>query len=456
MYNDEHNLYHYTYRKDGSETDAHSAPQGEPLQPQSSGPQQPVQEMKPVKKNRIGLKVTALALCCALLGGAVGGGVAWGVSNSSGGTSVNVSGRTVSQVSLKTVDGKTEMSDAEVYAANVNSVVSINVTGTSGYNFFGQPVQSASSGSGFVLTSDGYIVTNYHVVENAETVKVTMSNGDEYDAQYVGGDEDYDIAVIKIEATDLPAVTLGNSENLNVGDHVLAIGNPLGDLTFSMSGGMVSSVNRTINVDGTPFNMIQTDTSINPGNSGGPLLNSYGEVVGIVSAKYSSYGTSGESVEGLGFAIPINDVISMIQDIMTNGYVSNKAYLGATIGTLTSSMAQQYRYDISQGAFVYSVEDGSPAAQAGLQLGDVITAIDGTEIASLDDLTAAKKSYSAGDTSTLTVYRQGETVTLELTWGTAPAETTQTDAQQDTQSSGGQNGGNGYTNPYDLFESFLG
>ena len=456
MYNDEHNLYHYTYRKDGSETDAHSAPQGEPLQPQSNGPQQPVQEMKPVKKNRIGLKVTALALCCALLGGAVGGGVAWGVSNSSGGTSVNVSGRTVSQVSLKTVDGKTEMSDAEVYAANVNSVVSINVTGTSGYNFFGQPVQSASSGSGFVLTSDGYIVTNYHVVENAETVKVTMYNGDEYDAQYVGGDEDYDIAVIKIEATDLPAVTLGNSENLNVGDHVLAIGNPLGDLTFSMSGGMVSSVNRTINVDGTPFNMIQTDTSINPGNSGGPLLNSYGEVVGIVSAKYSSYGTSGESVEGLGFAIPINDVISMIQDIMTNGYVSNKAYLGATIGTLTSSMAQQYRYDISQGAFVYSVEDGSPAAQAGLQLGDVITAIDGTEIASLDDLTAAKKSYSAGDTSTLTVYRQGETVTLELTWGTAPAETTQTDAQQDTQSSGGQNGGNGYTTPYDLFEYFFG
>lgn len=170
-------------------------------------------------------------------------------------------------------------------------------------------------------------------------MKVTLYNGDEYDAQYVGGDEDYDIAVIKIEASGLQAVTLGDSEKLNVGDRVLAIGNPLGDLTFSMSGGMVSSVNRTINVDGTPFNMIQTDTSINPGNSGGPLLNSYGEVVGIVSAKYSSYGSSGESVEGLGFAIPINDVISMIQDIMTNGYVSNKAYLGATIGTLTSGMA---------------------------------------------------------------------------------------------------------------------
>ena len=454
MYNDEHNLYHYTYRKDGSETDVHPAPQAAPEQDHNNGPQQPVQEMKPVKKNRIGMKLTAMALCCALLGGAVGGGIVWGVGNHSGETSVNVSGRTVSQVSLKTVDGQTEMSDAEIYAANVNSVVSINVTGTSGYNFFGQPVQSASSGSGFVLTSDGYIVTNYHVVKDAQTVKVTMYNGDEYDAQYVGGDEDYDIAVIKIEATGLPAVTLGNSEELNVGDHVLAIGNPLGELTFSMSGGMVSSVNRTINVDGTPFNMIQTDASINPGNSGGPLLNSYGEVVGIVSAKYSSYGTSGESVEGLGFAIPINDVISMIQDIMTNGYVSNKAYLGATVGTLTAQMAQQYRYDISEGAFVYSVEDGSPAAQAGLQLGDVITAIDGTEIASLDDLQAARKSYSAGDTSELTVYRQGETITLSLTWGATPADQ-QTASQEQAEQDTPQNGG-GYTNPYDLFEYFFG
>ena len=457
MYNDEQNLYHYTYRKDGSETAPGAPLQTGPFdsQPNHGGGQPPVQEMKPVKKNRIGLKITALALCCALLGGAVGGSVAWAVGHGTSGTSINVSDRTVSQVALQTVDGKTEMSDAEVYAANVNSVVSINVTGTSGYNFFGQPVQSASSGSGFVLTSDGYIVTNYHVVKDAQTVKVTMYSGDEYDAQYVGGDEDYDIAVIKIEATGLPAVTLGNSEELNVGDHVLAIGNPLGDLTFSMSGGMVSSVNRTINVDGTPFNMIQTDASINPGNSGGPLLNSYGEVVGIVSAKYSSYGTSGESVEGLGFAIPINDVISMIQDIMTNGYVSNKAYLGATIGTLTSGMAQQYRYDISQGAFVYSVEDGSPAADAGLQLGDVITAIDGTEITSLEDLTAAKKGYAAGDTSTLTVYRQGETITLELTWGAVSADQQSAVQDQTEQDQNGQSGG-GYTNPYDLFEYFFG
>ena len=442
-----------------------------PRQEQEASHQEPEQSMPqmphtPKKEKKNGKGAVALMLCCALVGGGCGIGGAF-IGNSlanknrpttvySDGVSTIMKGvRETSTLQVQQIDSSKVLTGAEVYAANVNSVVSINVTGTNSNNFFGQPVQTASSGSGFILTTDGYIVTNYHVVEDAQTVKVTLYNGDEYDAQYVGGDEDYDIAVIKIEASGLQAVTLGDSEKLNVGDRVLAIGNPLGDLTFSMSGGMVSSVNRTINVDGTPFNMIQTDTSINPGNSGGPLLNSYGEVVGIVSAKYSSYGSSGESVEGLGFAIPINDVISMIQDIMTNGYVSNKAYLGATIGTLTSGMAQQYRYDISQGAFVYSVEDGSPAAAAGLQLGDVITAIDGTEITSLEDLTAAKKGYAAGDTSTLTVYRQGETITLELTWGAVSADQQSAVQGQTEQDQNTQNGG-GYTNPYDLFEYFFG
>ena len=432
MYNDEHNLYHYTYRKDGSEAEAHPAPQPGPVQDHNSGPQQPVQEMKPVKKNRIGLKVTALALCCALLGGAVGGGIVWGVGRSGDETSVNVSGRTVSQVALKTVDGKTAMSDAEVYAANVNSVVSINVTGTNSNNFFGQPVQTASSGSGFILTTDGYIVTNYHVVEDAQTVKVTLYNGDEYDAQYVGGDEDYDIAVIKIEASGLQAVTLGDSEKLNVGDRVLAIGNPLGDLTFSMSGGMVSSVNRTINVDGTPFNMIQTDTSINPGNSGGPLLNTSGEVVGIVSAKYSS--SNGKIVEGIGFAIPINDMRAMVQDIIDNGSVTNKPYLGVTAGTVNMQMSQQA--GLSQGVCLYAVDLNGAAAAAGLQAGDIITQIDGTAVQSMTDLSAAKKSYSAGDTAQFTVIRGGQTIPVPVTWGTEPVPSAS--ASQHTQDQAGQ------------------
>ena len=458
MYNDEKNLYHYTYRKDGSESGHEPQAEAQPsvddqlraFQDQN-GPQRPIQEMKPVKKNRMGLKITALALCCALLGGAVGGGVAWGISRSGSGTSINVSSRPATTVSINKVDGKTEMSDAEVYAATVNSVVSIRTSATSGTNFFGQAVETASAGSGFVLTADGYIVTNYHVVKDADTVTVTMYNGDEYNALYVGGDEDYDIAVIKVEATGLPAVTLGDSSTLNVGDHVLAIGNPLGELTFSMSGGMVSSVNRTINVDGTPFNMIQTDASINPGNSGGPLMNSYGEVVGIVSAKYSSY--SDESVEGLGFAIPINDVYAMIEDIMTNGYVTNKPYLGIFGGSMTEQMAAQYRYDISEGVFVYSVEEGSAAEKAGLQMGDVITKVDDTDISTMEDLTAVKKQYSAGDTVTFTVYRQGETITLGLTWDVPPADTAANENQDQTVQDNSQYGG---YDPYDLFDYFFG
>ena len=457
MYNDEENLYHYSYQKDSGQQGTSGSSVDDQLNSfqYHSGPQQPVQEMKPVKKNHVGLRITALALCCALLGGVVGGGVAYYAGNRPGETSVNVSSRPAAQVSVNTVDGKNARSDAEVYAAGVNSVVSINVTGTSGTNFFGQAVQTASAGSGFILTKDGYIVTNYHVVKDGETVKVTLYSGDEYEAKYVGGDEDYDIAVIKVEAADLQPVTLGDSGSLNVGDHVLAIGNPLGELTFSMSGGMVSCVDRAINVDGTPFNMIQTDASINPGNSGGPLFNQYGEVVGIVSAKYSS--TGNESVEGLGFAIPINDVFAMIQDIMTNGYITNKPYLGITGGSMTEQMAAQYRYDIKEGVFVYSVEEGKAAQKAGLQMGDVITKVDDHDIRTMEDLTAVKKQYAAGDTSTLTVYRGGQTITVELTWDAVPADK-QSEDETSQSSNSGNNGqpGNGYTDPYDIFDYFFG
>ncbi len=455
MYNDEENLYHYSYQKDSGQQGTSGSSVDDQLNSfqYHSGPQQPVQEMKPVKKNHVGLRITALALCCALLGGVVGGGVAYYAGNRPGETSVNVSSRPATQVSVNTVDGKNAMSDAEVYAAGVNSVVSINVTGTSGTNFFGQAVQTASAGSGFILTKDGYIVTNYHVVKDGETVKVTLYSGDEYEAKYVGGDEDYDIAVIKVEAADLQPVTLGDSGSLNVGDHVLAIGNPLGELTFSMSGGMVSCVNRAIDVDGTPFNMIQVDCSINPGNSGGPLFNQYGEVVGIVSAKYSS--TGNESVEGLGFAIPINDVFAMIQDIMTNGYVTNKPYLGVTAGTMTKQMAAQYRYDVTSGVFIYSVEEDSAADQAGLKMGDVITKVDGTAITSMEDLTVAKKQYSAGDTCTLTVYREGQETTVELTWGAVPADQ-QSNVSSEEQTQDNSQSGNGYMNPNDLFNYFFG
>ena len=458
MYQDENNQYHYSYRSDHQPGQNYDT--GAYESSYQYGAQQPVQEMKPVKKKRTGLKVAALALVCALLGGLAGGGIAWAAVNGSKGEStIHVSNRPSTEVVIQTVDGMKELTDAEVYAANVNSVVSINVTGTSGTNFFGQPVQTASAGSGFILTNDGYIVTNYHVVESADTVKVTLYNGDEYEAKYVGGDEEYDIAVIKIEGSDLPAVTLGDSTALNVGDHVLAIGNPLGELTFSMSGGMVSSVNRAINVGGTPFNMIQTDASINSGNSGGPLFNQYGEVVGIVSAKYSS-SAGGASVEGLGFAIPMNDVVAMIQDIMTNGYITNKPYMGITPGSMNEQMAAQYRYDVSTGVFIYSVEEGSAADRAGLKMGDVILKVDDNVIKTVEDLTSVKKQYAAGDTSTLTIYREKQEMTLELTWDAVPVDqqSAQEEQPQSNNQSGGQNGnqyGGGYYSPFDIFEYFF-
>lgn len=443
MYNDEQNLYHYTYRKDGTEPgqryDAKQPTVDEQLnsyrqqQEQQTQNSQPVYQSQPQGgqtphkngKNRLGLKIASLALVCALLGGLVGGGTAYLVGNHSGSdtTEVNVSNRKPTEIQLKTVDGKNPMTDAELYATNVNSVVSINITATSDPNFFGQTTQTAGAGSGFILTPDGYIVTNYHVVGDADTVKVTLYNGDSYDAQYIGGDEDYDIAVIKIEATDLPNVTLGNSDSLNVGDHVLAIGNPLGELTFSMSEGIASSVNRAIDVDGTPFNMIQVTAAINPGNSGGPLFNEYGEVVGIVSAKYSSYAS--QSVEGLGFAIPINDAIKVAQDLLENGYVSGRPYMGITYLAVTDAQTAAQLNVNAYGVYVVDVVQGGPADKAGLKTGDRIVSIDGTEIAQKDDLGTLIQQHAAGDTLSITVAREGQMQTVSLTLGEKNAQTQQ-------------------------------
>ena len=452
MYEDENNLYHYSYRKgDGSDTidtKNYAEDAWEKAQDGANGKK---------KKGRFPGKLVALALVCALVGGFVGAGVSAAAKVNH--TSIQISDREVAQVQTLKVDGSKQMTMSEVYASNVNSVVSINVSATS-TNYFGQTVQTAASGTGFFITEDGYILTNHHVVDGASSVSVTLYNGESYDAKVIGSDEDYDIAVIKIDVTGATPVVLGDSSKLAIGESVAAVGNPLGELTFSMTEGIVSCVNRAINVDGTPFNMIQVDCSINPGNSGGPLFNSYGEVVGIVSAKYSSY--SNTTVEGIGFAIPINDVVSLVKDIMTNGYVTNKAYMGITPQTMTAQMAQQYRYDVTEGVFVCSVDPDSAAAKAGLKLGDVITKMDDKDIASYEDLVAAKKSYSAGDTVTLTVYREGKTIEVELTFDAAPETTETSSSDQSTDNSYNGNGyyndgSNGYySNPWDFFNNFFG
>lgn len=419
MYDNDFKSNQYHYGGDNLPHDDYRAPT-------SSGSSYSYQEpwegkQKKKKKNGGAGKVIALLLAVLVLataGGFLGAFLGRGIRH--GTAELQQSGRENIKVTVKTVDGHTLMTPAEVYAANVNSVVSINSTSKT-TNVFGQTVPAASSGTGFIVTADGYIVTNQHVVSGATEVQVTLYGGETYPATVIGGDSEYDVAVIKIDAKDLTPVILGNSTEVNVGDTILAVGNPLGELTFSQSQGTVSCCNRAINVDGTPFNMIQIDASINPGNSGGPLFNLYGEVVGIVSAKYSSY--SNTSVEGLGFAIPISDVQAIITDIMENGAVTNKAYMGITPGTLTEEMAAQYHFGITKGVFVYSVEDGSAADKAGLRRADVITAMDGKEIGSYEDLVSVKKSYKAGDTVTLTVYRDDAEITVDLTFDVQPENT---------------------------------
>ncbi len=442
--------YRYTNRDQLPHDDYAPDPNRVPVQP-------PVQPKKQGFFHRAAVKVTALILACAVAGGLAGwGGAAIaGSGSNSGKTTIQQSDRQPVTVQVKKVDGQTKMDPATVYASVVNSAVSINCSATS-TNIFGQQTQTASSGSGFIITEDGYVVTNYHVVSGASSVQVTLYNGDTYDATVIGGDSDYDVAVLKINASGLQPVTLGESADVNVGDTVLAIGNPLGELTFSMSQGIVSSCDRAINVDGTPFNMIQVDCSINPGNSGGPLVNLYGEVVGIVSAKYSSY--SSTTVEGLGFAIPISDVRSIITDIMENGAVTDKAYMAITAGTMNEQMAAQFNIDVTEGVFVYSVVEGGAGEKAGLRLGDVITKMGDKTLTSRQDLSAAMKGYRAGDTVTLTVYRGGQYIEVELTFDAQPQNT---GSEEDNTQSSGNNGGNGqmpgnWDNWQDFYNYFFG
>ena len=369
---------------------------------------------KPKKKK--GGKLVALCLVCAIVGGIAGGaGVAAATGSfSKDQTTIYEGSRPETVVGVSKVTGKELLTAPEIYAAYVGSTVGITteIVTTNGW---GQPVSQAAAGSGFVITEDGYILTNYHVIEDADSIQVSFIDGTTYDATLVGGESENDIAVLKIDATGLTPVIIGDSDNVKVGEQVVAIGNPLGELTYSMTSGIISAKDRSITMEnGEVMNMIQTDTAINSGNSGGPLFDMYGQVIGITSAKLSGSSTSSATIEGLGFAIPINDIKDMVTDIMENGYVTGKPYLGITVSTVPESISE--RYGMSQGALVESVDESSCAAKAGLQKGDIITAMDGKTVISSAELVEAKKSYKAGDTVTLEVERNGEKLELTLTF----------------------------------------
>ena len=367
------------------------------------------------KKRKGAARFVALGLCCALIGGLAGGGGVLAYNHFAGGSTTIYQGSApTTAVNLASVDGHTVLTPEEIYAANLGAAVGVNGDVTT--NAWGYTVRNAVSGSGFVISSNAtssYIVTNYHVINNVQDIKVFFANGDSYDATLVGGEQENDIAVLRVEQGNLQTVTLGDSDALNVGEEVYAIGNPLGELTFTFTGGYVSAKDRSVTMsDGTVMNMLQTDTAINNGNSGGPLFNEYGQVIGIVSAKLSSSSSSEASVEGLGFAIPINDVRDMITSIIENGYVTGKPSMGILLDDVPQA-AQQY--GVPAGAEVLAILDGSGADNGGLQVGDIITAVNGTEVSGSSDLQSAVSEFSAGDTVTLSIYRNGETTTVDVT-----------------------------------------
>lgn len=321
-----------------------------------------------------------------------------GTGNSTSGTpNVNIDGLTPSQVYAKTIQG----------------VVSIQCNVTE------NGMSGVSAGSGFIISEDGYIVTNHHVVEGATKITVIDCFDNRYPATLVGKDANNDIAVLKADATGLKPVKIGKSSDLIVGDQVVAIGNALGELSSSLSVGYVSSLDRIVSGDSTLLNTIQADISVNSGNSGGPLFNMKGEVVGIVTIKYSGSTSSGAIIEGIAFAIPTDDVMDKVQDIITYGYVTG-AYLGVSVTEMDREAADYY--GLPMGVYVAQVVNGNCAHTAGVREKDIIIALGDNTIAGLNDLTRALQKFKAGDKTTITVWRSGQELVLDIVLDEKPPQ----------------------------------
>ena len=309
------------------------------------------------------------------------------------------------------------LTPGEVYERNVNAVVAISVE-VDTTDTFGMNSTGIASGTGFIISQDGYVVTNYHVVKDGSNVTVTTHGDQEYPAQIIGYEANNDLALLKVEEENLPFVTIGSSTDLMVGDQVVAIGNVLSTFASSLTVGYVSGVDRVVDTDGIAMNMIQTDVAINSGNSGGPLFNMKGEVVGITTAKFSGNSSSGATIEGIGFAIPMDDVTGMIEDLRNFGYVTG-AYMGVMV--LDVDTSAQY-YGLPAGAYVESVTAGAAADLAGIQSGDIITEVGGYSVTSVSDLTRVLRKFAAGEIVSVEVYRSGQYKTLTITLDEKPRE----------------------------------
>ena len=364
--------------------------------------------------------------------------------------------------SIASAERAAELSPAEIYEQNVNSTVGITISGkTSSRYGYGYTYQA--SGSGFIITGDGYILTNYHVIEGSDTVTVATYDNETYDAKVIGYDESNDIAILKIDAEDLKPVTFGDSDKLRVGDPVYAIGNPLGELTFSLTHGIVSALSRDVKTEsGNTMSLIQTDCSINSGNSGGALFNSRGEVVGITNAKYSSKGSSEAEIDNICFAIPLNSVTRIVTSIIENGYVL-KPYIGISVSPLSEETASIT--GIKAGAVVQDVTEGAPADQAGIKIHDVIVKVNDTDIKDSNALVQVIAKSDPGEVMTFSIYRQGQELELQVEIGskTESALKDEEEVEKDIPASqelpqDGQQGMQGWNyNPFeDFFDFYFG
>ena len=404
-----------------------ATPPVHPVQPQDA---QPPKKKKKFNGKRVARSAVALVLAAAMgfAGGFVGakfGGsgkvVIQQVAPSSTADSASGSDNSITAASSSGSSLTTEQV-ADLVSPSVVVITTEQVV-YSQWSWYGQNQVESGAGSGVIISSDGYILTCAHVVDGASTITVTIGDKD-YTATLVGEDTTSDIAVIKIDADGLTPATVGNSDSLKVGQSVMAVGNPLGELGGTVTGGMISALNRSVTIQGSSsvntMSLIQMDASVSPGNSGGGLFNMNGELVGIVNAKSSS-----SDAEGLGFAIPINDAIKVAQDLLENGYVSGRPYMGITYLAVTDAQTAAQLNVTAYGVYVVDVVQGGPADKAGLKTGDRIVSIDGTEIAQKDDLGTLIQQHAAGDTLSITVAREGQMQTVSLTLGEKNAQTQQ-------------------------------
>lgn len=374
-------------------------------------------EPTPKKKNRTFLVALSGAVVGALIMSFVSpliAGLTGGKISHGGNFRFPESSSSAPSVTQVTYNPETrkELTTVEIGKLVGPAVVGIStIVETQTYSFFGHSgvSESEGSGSGIIISQDGYIVTNNHVIEGAKTIKVILNNSKEYDARVIGADSKTDLAVLKIDGSELPTAVIGDSDLLEAGERCVAIGNPLGqELAGSLTQGIISALNRTLTVDNVTYTLIQTDAAINPGNSGGALVNAYGEVIGINTVKVSS-----SQIEGLGFAIPANNAKPIIEDLINHGYVKGRPQIGVTLVYVTEQEANYYNIPAA-GLFVSDVSAGSGAETAGIKKGDVILKCNGETVTSSTEINAIRDKFKAGDTITLTVNRDGSIMDIKV------------------------------------------